>query len=851
MKTEFVATATDMVRVVQSIIQSYDMGSVRALAQEPVQNSKDAKCQSQVCVAYRLHKRSLENGRECFLLTVTDYGTTGLQGTIIPRAVREARGLELGPGENWAAFEGQGFTRKDRSESLGSRGQGKSAFLYHSRPFDPDGNPLNRYLMLYDTLLANGEYRLGVRYATPADMVREPPLLNDAAREMLRVVYHTGDGTVVPLRLNPLEQPGTRIIIPFLSEEALRAVRSGELHRWLQRCWWRAIQIGNLDVRVTDVNGQSTTIQPPVWWRDDPWQNRDKRVAISENIPVGDGLEIKRIVLFYDENLEADEIDDHSVQYSGVQLLRDQQWIETLDVRDFVPKERLKGFRGFAEFERQLERELKKSEKPQHESFNGQYAVVRSVRNAIRAAVKQFAEKKGWLTETDTQDVPERVQEVAMEFLNVFAGGNGTTRRGQQGGRGGQGEDSLNWQCALLLDFPTAKSTRVNWGEIITNVGITVECEPFQSTKHVDLSLELSYESETKSVKVVERKGVAVPEGGEIFTFGDFQVVQGHAGEGKMRLAKKGEWTLRAAVRYRGEEVATARRRLYLEEDPPELQQPKPHTISVSVKNISRQDQLRVNNGDEISVQVTITNRAAEEAVLRVDASLEDLLLADGKEVKLAGVPAGDVPNREAVVSRRLWVHTSPQLTSRDSQIVLEPGRYYLRADLRASDSDEIIHHSQPIYIEIDPGGNRSRLPFTLESIEDNAPHPMWQLEKRSDDDWVLKFPSQYPLYDQLRRPQRQTSKLAGQSSFIAEICANGLIEWALDPLNDGDWSRVDQLRESHLNGSLAKTWEVYISQLDRLADLYGSERIDDTSAYMNRWRQAVATMLDLYESME
>ena len=27
---------------------------------------------------------------------------------------------------------------------------------------------------------------------------------------------------------------------------------------------------------------------------------------------------------------------------------------------------------------------------------------------------------------------------------------------------------------------------------------------------------------------------------------------------------------------------------------------------------------------------------------------MEDLLLADGKEVKLAGVPAGDVPNREA-----------------------------------------------------------------------------------------------------------------------------------------------------------------------------------------------------------
>ena len=91
----------------------------------------------------------------------------------------------LEPGENWAAFEGQGFTKKDQSNALGSRGQGKAAFLYHSTPVDPDGKQLNRHLMLYDTLLEDGEYRLGVRYAMPADTVREPPFLNGVARETL------------------------------------------------------------------------------------------------------------------------------------------------------------------------------------------------------------------------------------------------------------------------------------------------------------------------------------------------------------------------------------------------------------------------------------------------------------------------------------------------------------------------------------------------------------------------------------------------------------------------------------------------------------------------------------------
>ena len=80
---------------------------------------------------------------------------------------------------------------------------------------------------------------------------------------------------------------------------------------------------------------------------------------------------------------------------------------------------------------------------------------------------------------------------------------------------------------------------------------------------------------------VKHQRDIALPAGGEIVSFGDFQVVAGHAGEGKIRLTKKGEWTLRASVRYRGEEVASARRRLYVEEDPPDLPQPKPQTISV------------------------------------------------------------------------------------------------------------------------------------------------------------------------------------------------------------------------------------------------------------------------------
>ena len=391
----------------------------------------------------------------------------------------------------------------------------------------------------------------------------------------------------------------------------------------------------------------------------------------------------------------------------------------------------------------------------------------------------------------------------------------------------------------------------MNWGESLTNVRVAVEFEPFQSSRQANILLELKREGNTKPTIVAESREILVPEGGEIVSFGDFQVVEGHAGSGKIRLTERGEWTLCASVRHREEEVASASKRIYLEKDPPDHPQQKPQTISVSVKNISRHGESRISHGDEISVQVTVTNRDSSDANLQVDASLEALLLADGKEVALMGVPAGGSPNSKTVIYERLRVYTSHQLGFDEDHIVLDPGRYYLRSDLWAPGKEEpVAHSSQPIYIEVDPGGNRGQMPFTLESIEDSGPHPMWELEERADDDWVLRYPSKYPLYHQLRQPQRRHSRLAGQSSFIAEICANGLLEWALEPLYSGDKSRVDLIKHGLPESSLTDSWKDYSNLVDRLGESFDSERIDDHREYMKRWRQTVAAMLELFEGM-
>ena len=852
MTTGFVDTSTNMVRVVQNAIESYGMGPIRALAQEPVQNSKDAKHGGTVRVEYRLLTRQIER-QPCHLLTVTDCGTTGLQGPILSKEKRDARGGELEKGENWAAFEGQGYTRKDGEDPLGSRGQGKSAFLYHSNPVDSDGNPLDRHIMLYDTRLLNGEYRLGVRYAMPADRVKEPPFLNDDVQKVLSEKYETGGELVVPLGLPLLQQSGTRVIVPYLSNSARDAILNRELHRWLQRCWWRAIQIGAVEIIVIDEETDWTeTVQVPSWWANEPWKHDNGQVRVHEDVDIGDGLKIKRIVLMYDEDLPEDEIDGYGPQYSGVQLLRGQQWIETLDVREYVPREFRGGFRGFAEFDQRLERELKKAEQPQHDRFIRRYRFVGSVHNRIEEAVKSFAEERGWYRGAETRAAPEREREIATEFLTVFSSGGRRGRRGS-GGATLDNKADLTWKCEIKLDFPSERSARVDWGQSIRNVGITVQCEPACVASRAEVWLELAREDDPTPTSVGQIQDVELIDGVARAEMGDFQIVNGRAGVGKIHAPEPGAYRLRAKVHHSGGQVASATRRLYVEDDPPSSPLPKPHTISVSVQNLSRQGDRRVNSGDEIGVQVTVTNRSPEDATLEINASLEHRLLADGEEVILDGTPLGDVPTRQAPVSQKLRVYTSPAQGSLgpEPHIILPPGRHYLRADLYAPGIEEPVAHSnQPIYVEVNPSRNRDRLPFDLEAVEGEGPMPMWELQERSTDEWVMCYPSTYPIYQQLPRLQRHRSKLSGRLSFIAEICANGLLEWSLAPMANSDSSLIEQLKESLPDRISPDRWESYCERLDGLVASFDGRPHENYGEYMKRWRLVVADMLEMFEDM-
>ena len=73
--------------LLETFAGSYGDGEIRALAQEPVQNAKDAGYQDQtVHVEYRLVRRLSKKGMPCVLLTVT----TGEQPGFAARLIQSA-----------------------------------------------------------------------------------------------------------------------------------------------------------------------------------------------------------------------------------------------------------------------------------------------------------------------------------------------------------------------------------------------------------------------------------------------------------------------------------------------------------------------------------------------------------------------------------------------------------------------------------------------------------------------------------------------------------------------------------------------------------------------------------------
>ena len=205
----------------------------------------------------------------------------------------------------------------------------------------------------------------------------------------------------------------------------------------------------------------------------------------------------------------------------------------------------------------------------------------------------------------------------------------------------------------------------------------------------------------------------------------------------------------------------------------------------------------------------------------------------------------GDTPNPKAVGSEHIFLFTNIPDNAPEPALGLPPGRHLVRADLRMSGDDEVqAHASYTIFFEVDPGGTRPDLPFELEAIEDEGNHPMWDLQDRPDGRQVLMFPLRYPIRQELPE-SKNGSRAVGKRALLNEICAQGLLEWAMDPLKNGDTSNMDTLKISAAGETLR---DQYHEELEGLEEGHGTQRKEEPRQYELLKRQTVATMLRIYQ---
>lgn len=856
----------DMVQQVKNIIDNYRMGEMRALAQDPIQNAMDARrlnANGPVEVRYQVVKRQTSEGKSIHLLSITDRNTTGLRGPALSEAELEARGLGTGqfflnPDENWAAWESMNYT-KVSEEALGSRGQGKAAYMYHSRHphpagrLTPGGLPVERMCIVYDTLLEDGTYRTGLRLALPNDKVLQTPFEDEEAREIVRTSWSDEDLMIeVPLYLDPLGDIGTRVTIPFLTAEALDAITGNELYDWIQKCWWRPIQLGKLRVWIEVEGGDFREVEVPDWWADSPWQKNPKpsNVYVKENLkvdPQSDDLLIKRIVLFQDDDLTDNDLDRFEAQFAGVQLIRGGQWVVTLGAKskfgDQIPKEQRAGFRGFVEFEKRLDKELREYESSSHDYFQKRRKLIRQIEETVAGAVTEFAVEQGWTgAEDDAQTEDMRATEVLEKISDVFLRTPDETE--------GPNPNKTKWTLDIDGTFPSSRSRRIDWGKSLKNLTVAVTQHPSNHPTLFKIELALVNPAGTES-KVASKSSSTTKGSGKV-KFGDFEIHQRNGRKGVLACPNPGAYGIRAKCVVNKETVASKTFIVYVGQDAAATVF-NDHGLAVEIENLTA-ERPQVLDGDRVRVTVTASNRTASRSNFGLNVSIPEwpVMLADVIPVDLDAAASPNLPERLSKSWELQVFVDQPTNPGPDPFVVLSPGHHRVITDLLPMSANgvsgpPVAHASRGFQVGPDSGG--SRLPFRVMPYPDEtSPKPKWELAPvpGGADEYVLRYAKQHPAHraalQQTTGSSNRTS-LTGINLFLAEICCEGLLEWAWRRFHEGDDGAFDLLTKAS-NGSAHAWWDFYEVSIDQLVTSSG----DDTKEVIEIQRRVVSAMLYLLE---
>ncbi len=443
------------IAICNTVADSYPRSKAHGLQKDAIQNSLDArKGKSVVHVEFEVVK----NNRGETFLTFKDSHTTGLTGDVV-KDVSDYRNLKKN--DHWARFEGFAFT-KDDPDALGARGQGKFIFLSASK----------QYKMFYDTLRDDGIYRLGATEVTevgrPIYPERGSKWEGDAAETQLRELTD----------LEPLKEVGTRIIVCEPIPEVLQEIENGEFEKAIQETWFRAIEKGQLGVWL-NVSGENKKIGLPPLYRLSKKDTSKIKTWIYKNdfddlkISSSDGnFKIKN---FYVVHLSEHEIPE---ELQGVAIVQNGMKITCLNM-EMAPPDTRKKITGYIEFDRDLDRELRKgkNQHPNHYDLKWRSTTPRAIKSFINRQLEAFGRQKLGIGE-DKREKQTRLRNTAekeaIKLLLRYAFDIDLRGKGRHSPEPDQIPPPLppipppDKEIGLILQtqFPDVeKKPRIDWGE--------------------------------------------------------------------------------------------------------------------------------------------------------------------------------------------------------------------------------------------------------------------------------------------------------------------------------------------------------------------------------------------------
>ena len=405
------------------------------------------------------------------------------------------------------------------------------------------------------------------------------------------------------------------------------------------------------------------------------------------------------------------------------------------------------------------------------------------------------------------------------------------------------------WDCQLMLDYPDSTTTRVNWGESIKDISVEIHSRAaFVRDISVTLELQRPKTSQSNRQRPIIKKTVDVSSNTGRASFGDWQIIRGTAHDQQIQVEHQGKWQLVARVQESGHEVARASRPIFVHEDPPERLE-KDFRLSIKHSNLSSPSlSPRYDWGNILGLHGSVTNMTPEDTQLELTVSLGAHMLTEEMPLQVSGTAAGDDARPVPGIQESLIV-TNPSrqatLLREENEIALPAGKHTISADLLLAGTDEIVAHGdKTIYVEQDPPGRKSWLPFDIKP-DPNPTAPRWRLELEAEDEWVQYYSERHPVYTAL-------ADTGNVRAFLEDTALEALLEWAIRPLAAGQTDNFEMLR----NRSKPPAWNEgdWLNYQDML-DFLASDRralassIDKVrlAEHTQTLRDCVAIMLKLY----